>query len=119
MISSIYLSYKETVALVPVNNMNADYLCCLTRKDLHILDKAGFSVVSMISDNNRINRNMFQKLGHEQMSTHVNNPANNKTKKIILFDSVHLLKSIRNNWINQLDAQIYFFVLISIIHQNV
>ncbi|XP_035233930.1 uncharacterized protein LOC118205753 [Stegodyphus dumicola] len=94
MISSIYSSYKKTIALVPVNNMNADYLCCLTRKALHILNKAGFSVVSMISDNSRINRNMFQKLGHinkcQLMSATL---QNNEKKLFLLFDSVHLLKS--------------------------
>ena len=105
MVHSLYSDYKEIVALVPVNNMNASYLHELVCKVLNLLEEAGFVVVCLISDNNRINRNMFQKLGHTDLQSHVTNPANDKKNIFLLFDSVHLIKSIRNNWINQLDSE--------------
>ena len=51
MISALFLQYKEIFALIPVNNMNADNLYNLTCKALQIVE--GFTVVSVISDNNR------------------------------------------------------------------
>ena len=58
--------------------MNASYLHELFCKALNLLEEAALVVVSLISDNNRINRNMFKKLGHTDLQSHVTNPTNDK-----------------------------------------
>ena len=62
--------------------------------------RAGYTIISIISDNNVINRKSFISLGGcDQLVPSMKNPVNDKTI-FFLFDSVHLLKSVRNNWIN-------------------
>lgn len=57
-ISSILSKNKDVVSLVPVTNLNASYLYEMTLKVLRLVHEAGYRVVCLISDNNRINRNM-------------------------------------------------------------
>ena len=59
MISSIPYSKKDMAALIPIRNLTAAYLHEFTLKAIDIVEKAGYRVVCLISDNNRINRNMF------------------------------------------------------------
>ena len=60
---------------------------------------AGHTVISIISDNNVVNRKMFMSLsGSDHLLPYIINPVNNIDN--IFFDSVHILKCIRNNWIN-------------------
>ena len=62
--------------------------------------EAGYKIVSIISDNNVINRKSFILLrGSETLKPFIINPLNNE-KIFLLFDTVHLLKCIRNNWLN-------------------
>ena len=57
-------------------------------------------IVSILSDNNVVNRKSFISLGgSDNLVPYMINPVNNVDKIYFLFDSVHLLKSVRNNWI--------------------
>ena len=62
MISSLLSKTKHVAALYPVCNLTADTLYDLTIKVLNFLHGLGYRVVSLISDNNRINRNMFERM---------------------------------------------------------
>lgn len=62
MISLILLPNKHTAVLYPVSNLTAYVLLQLTQKVLTFLHNTGYKVISLISDNNRINRTMFQKI---------------------------------------------------------
>lgn len=105
MFSSIFSKAKEIVALVPVFKLTASELHELSLKVLQMLETIGFTVLTIISDNNRVNRNMFLKLcGGNEMKVCIPNPFNPSKKLFLLFDSVHLIKSIRNNWLNQKDV---------------
>lgn len=101
MISSLFSSNKQIAALCPVSNLTADVLYDLTQRVLTILHDTGYKVISLISDNNRVNRNMFEKLCGGVLSSSVPNPCNPCEPVFLLFDSVHLLRSIRNNWLSQ------------------
>jgi hypothetical protein len=61
----------------------------------------GLKIISIISDNNRINRNMFQKF-----SANGNIPFNLEGVPVhVFYDTVHIFKNIRNNWINLKDSE--------------
>ncbi|GFS57752.1 transposable element P transposase [Trichonephila clavipes] len=102
--SSLLGENNEIVLLNPVKNMNAEDLYSMTLEMLSLMEKVGFSVVCIVSDNNRVNRNCFSKLCNGTIKSVIQNPANNAKKLHLIFDSVHLIKSIRNNWLNQKDA---------------
>ncbi|GFX45967.1 THAP-type domain-containing protein [Trichonephila clavipes] len=103
--SSLLSRNKEIVSLNPVKNMNAEDLYSMTLEILSLMEKVGFSVVCIVN-NNRVNRNCFSKLCNGTIKSVIQNPelSNNGKKLNLIFDSVHLIKSIRNNWLNQKDA---------------
>lgn len=53
MIVSVLSPYKNMLALVPVKNLNADYLFELICKVLYILE-LGYTVLTLISENKKI-----------------------------------------------------------------
>jgi len=71
MICSILSSKKDIAALIPIKNLTAAYLTELTLKMINLVERAGYRVVCLISDNNRVNGNMFSMLcnGRIQSST--------------------------------------------------
>ena len=99
MISSLRSSYKDIVALYPVKNMTALNLQEMLIKILKILSELGFKIISIISDNNKLNGKMFQLLSHDN-KLHSEIQHVHSQSLFFLFDTVHLLKSIRNNWLN-------------------
>jgi len=105
MISSLFSKDRDIVALIPVVNMTAAYLKEITVKVLSAVHQSGFIVLCLISDNNRVNRNMFTALCNGDLKPFISHPCDPTLKLFFLFDSVHLLKCIRNNWLNQSDVQ--------------
>nr|XP_042911089.1 uncharacterized protein LOC122272083 [Parasteatoda tepidariorum] len=106
MVSSIFSTYKDIIGLVPVKNMSASDLTNFTKTALSVLHGSSFNVLTVISDNNRINRNMFQHLKLQaEDSVCIKNPVDNSRPLFLLFDSVHIVKSIRNNLLNQIDSE--------------
>lgn len=103
MISSIFSKYKDVVGLFPVKNLNSSLLLDLTMQILKLLTAVGFKVVCVISDNNRVNRNVFEKLCGGSLKSKFVNPFCNSEHIFVIFDTVHLFKCIRNNWLNQTD----------------
>ncbi|GBM88223.1 hypothetical protein AVEN_206343-1 [Araneus ventricosus] len=100
-ITSLFSKYKEIVALVPMKNQTADDLYCQTLKVLQMLNDCKYNVLCLISDNNRINRNMFTQMCQGNLVNCISNPVQPENKLFFLFDTVHLIKSVRNNWFNE------------------
>lgn len=105
MISSLLSKSKDVVAIVPVKNINASLLHEMIVKVLDILHKAGFTVTCVISDNNRINRNAFTVMCGGKLQQSIPHPFSSSERLFFLFDTVHLFKCIRNNWLNQKDVE--------------
>ncbi|GBO03880.1 hypothetical protein AVEN_62404-1, partial [Araneus ventricosus] len=101
MITSLFSKYKELVALVPMKNQTADDLYCQTLKVLQMLNDCKYNALCSISDNNRINRNMFTQMCQGNLVNCISNPVEPENKLFLLFDTVHLIKSVRNNWFNE------------------
>ena len=104
MISSLRSKYKEVEKLVPAKTMDAEKLLTFLKSVLRSLVQAGYKVVSVITDGNRINKRLFCLLcGCDKVSDlppYIKNPFDNTQKLFLLFDAVHILKGLRNNWIN-------------------
>ena len=62
MISSLLSKNKHIIALYPVCNISAETLLELTKHVLKFLHTIGFKVAALISDNNRVNRKMFEQI---------------------------------------------------------
>lgn len=103
MISSVLGKNKDVVGLFPVKDLNTAVLQDLTLQVLKALTEIGYKVICIISDNNSVNRNMFERLCNGNLKSYFVNPFDEKQCIYVLFDSVHLFKCIRNNWLNQID----------------
>lgn len=101
MFSSLRSEHKDVIGLFPVKNMNSEVLLALTIDVLKLMNELKFEVVCLISDNHSTNRKMFELLGGGRLKTCISNPADPLKSLFLLFDSVHLLKCIRNNWLNR------------------
>jgi len=101
MISSIVSKYKDAVHVLPTCKINAMDLFALIQRTIRGLEEAGFRVFSVITDNNAINRKAMPFFAEpHQLSFVYPHPCDVSRPLFFLFDSVHLLKCIRNNWIN-------------------
>lgn len=104
LISSAFGNFKEVVSLHPVVNINGNDLYNITQRVIDLLKNCGFHVISIISDNNRVNRNLFQHLLPSNDEFCVTYP-NSSVPMFVTYDFVHILKNIRNNWLNLKDSE--------------
>ena len=110
MLNSVFSGNEDIIALYPVMTLNAEELRKLLLQVLKVLHEAGFVVLSLICDNNRMNRNAYKLLCCGNIKSYIDNPFDPTHKIFLLFDTVHLLKSVRNNWLNQgNDEQSFIF----------
>ena len=58
-ILSILSKNKDVIALQPVKNLDTSFLYDSVIKVLTMIENIGYKVVALVSDNNRINRNVF------------------------------------------------------------
>ena len=105
MITSVLSNNKDVAALVPVKNLTACFLKELTLQVISMVEKAGFRVLCVISDNNKVNGNMFGSLCGGDIRSSIAHPLDSGRRLFFFFDSVHLMKCVRNNWINQKDVE--------------
>jgi hypothetical protein len=92
---------KEIVGLFPVKKLDSDFLHRATMKVLELLHDCGYEVVSITSDNNKVNVKLFKNLCDGNIASHISNPFNPDKNIYLLSDTVHLAKNIPNNWLNE------------------
>ena len=64
------------------------------------------SIDYFYTDNYPLNVNLFKLFSpSRRLETSVPHPSDNTRKFFVTFDFVHILKSIRNNWLNQKDIR--------------
>ena len=101
MISSVFSNYKDVVHLLPTSEISAEDLHSVLKKIICGLENIGFKVIAAITDNNAINRKaMSQFAVPSKLSIAYPHPCDNKRPLFFIFDSVRILKCIRNNWLN-------------------
>lgn len=98
MISSCFGNTSEVVKILPVNNIKGTDLSSVAMQVITFVQKCGFTVLCLITDNHSINRTMFKKLANT--GTSMTNPSDSTKTIFFMYDFVHLFKNIRNNWIN-------------------
>ena len=101
MISSIFSYYKDVVHFLPICKMAADELYIIIKKLVVGLESIGFKVIAVITDNNAKNPKAMTKfVSPPKLSIVYPHPSNQIRPLFFFFDTVHLLKGVRNNWLN-------------------
>ena len=106
MIQSVLSKYSEMIQLIPVSRNDTNFLIKLFTEVVSNLEDIGFEILCATSDNNSINRLMFEKLvvpGETYILTGNNN------KIFTIFDAPHMIKSFRNNFIHSTPEKIFKF----------
>ena len=86
---------KFLFRMIPVVDLNADFLFAENKKLVNCVREAGGNVVAIISDNNRVNQKFFKMFSCAEKQWLTVDGI------FLFFDFVHLFKSIRNNWITE------------------
>lgn len=110
MLNGLCSNFKEVVHIAPISKINHELLFSFIKSIIVGLEDIGFKIFCVISDNNAINsKAMSNFCKKKQLSIVYPHPVNNKRPLFYLFDSVHLLKCIKNNWMNVKPNQIFTF----------
>lgn len=102
MIISPFGHFKEVVRLLPVQSLSGNALKEIVFETIKYIQLHGFKILAIITDNNRVNQNMFKQFSD---TYYITNPDYANDKIFLTYDSVHILKNIRNNWINLKDPE--------------
>lgn len=99
MVSSLLSKYVDVVAIIPVINMTSEQLKSFIADVLKMLERTGFKVVSLIADNNTVNRKAYELMTpNKTLQPSIVHPLDSSRRLFFMFDTVHILKCIRNNW---------------------
>ena len=103
MVRSLDTQYIDVAHILPVKTMQADALFIFLKSIILKLESIGFEVIGIVSDNNAINKkavSFFSDPPELKIKYKHPNPDAVNRPLYFLFDTVHLLKCIRNNWLN-------------------
>lgn len=105
MISSIFGQMQEVVKLMPVRDMDTTQFLDAVLQVISFVQNAGFKILCLITDNNRVNQRLFKLLSN---TVSFSNPQFHDELIFILYDPTHELKNYRNNWLNLKPPQQFF-----------
>ena len=100
MIKSVFGNYQEIVSLIPSFRDTSFDLVKLTHDAMKLISDLGGKILTIITDNNRVNVKLFKLIGIRDGSLYTTNPINGDLL-FAMYDTVHLLKNFRNNWHNK------------------
>ena len=105
MISSLFKKWSQVVKLFPSNFSTAEELYPIVNSVINVIEECGIIVEVLVTDNYSLNVRLFKMYSPDQRTLlpAVQHPTCPKRKLYILFDFVHIIKSIRNNWLNLKD----------------
>lgn len=110
MLQSFLSSYKDVAHILPVSNLTAETFHEYIKKVIIGLENIGFKVITLVTDNNAINKKAVSLFASpSELCIKYKNPACPDRYFYFLFDSVHILKCLRNIWINQKNLGVCLF----------
>ena len=86
--------------MLPVAKMDASFVYQQVEETIKMIREAGGDVKSVIVDGNRTNQKFFK-----SFPTVPGKPWLTTDGIYLLYDYVHLMKSIRNNWLTECDGE--------------
>ena len=102
MVSSLSKKWSSVVRLLPLVNPKASDLLPITVQVIKDIEQLGLFVDVIVSDNYPFNVNLFKLLGNsKELLSCMLHP--NQRSLYLIFDFVHIVKTIRKNWLNQKD----------------
>ena len=105
MVVTLFGGPKFLWKMLPVCEIDSNFLFEQTNFLLSAIKAAGGNVVCIVWDGNRVNQAFFKKFETDGV------PWRTKDNIYLLYDFVHLLKNICNNWIIKKTQELEFYVV--------
>ena len=102
MVSVILLSF---FLLAPKFQNTSSDISLHASRVVRSIHEMGGCVVAFITDNARMNINMYRDLGFEEFNYYKEHPFDSNRLIFQFYDPVHILKNLRNNFINKKDPE--------------
>ncbi|KAG4076498.1 hypothetical protein HA402_014462 [Bradysia odoriphaga] len=102
MISSCFGSMKEIAALIPASDPICEDLQRYYNEITSDLHSMVYKTLANVTDDNRLNQKFYSLLAPGGSHEH-SYSENDKT--FLIYDSIHIAKNVRNNWLNKKDYQ--------------
>ncbi|GBN57736.1 hypothetical protein AVEN_255023-1 [Araneus ventricosus] len=103
-------SLNNVIHIVPIDTFDASKLFDLMKKVILSLEEIGFKVMGMVTDNNSINRAAASNFANPpKLQVKYDHPADKSRPLFYVIDSVHILKCVRNNCLNNHKNGYYFY----------
>ena len=83
--------------MLPISILDIDFLYDQSKTLMDQIKDSGGDLVAIICNNNRVNQAFLKKIS-------CISPWKTEDNVFLLFDFVHIVKSIRNNWITKKQA---------------
>jgi hypothetical protein len=103
MIKCLFGGPTFIVKMLPVYKLNSDFQFDSVSSVIDSISAADGNVVAIICDNNKVNVKMFRRF-----HTVPDQPWLTTKGIFLLFDYVHIMKNVRNNWITEKCQEIRF-----------
>ena len=102
MVKPLFTSECFVVRLIPVYSLTGEFLFDQLCRLIRIVHECGSKVLSLICDNAAVNRNCYKRFQLDSEKPWLGlHPHDPNLSLYLLYDSVHLLKNVRNNWISE------------------
>ena len=104
-VTSLFTKWSEIVRLLPCCNAKSSDLLPIVRQVIIDIEKCDLKVIVICTDYYQLNVSLFKSLaGSTSLQLTCPNPSDPTRSIFLIFDPVHIVKCIRNNWINQKDT---------------
>ena len=102
MVSSLYKKWSYIVRLLPSASVTAENLFETIKSCIRNVEECGLFVQIISTDNYPLNVKLFKFFSPTgKLDAKVPHPCDINRNLFLTFDFVHILKSVRNNWLNQ------------------
>ena len=101
MVSSLFRKWSTIVRLLPLGSSSAQKLFPTIQSVISDVEQCNLSVQVISTDAYLLNVNLFKLFSSDHtLQPVVQHPVDSTRNLFLIFDFVHVLKSIRNNWLN-------------------
>ena len=95
-IASVCGSYEDLICFIPVTTLKSEKLLEHFKTVGQALHDIGFEILPVITDGHRTNTKFFKDLSGGCVTIPIQNPFDDSLPMFLLYDSVHLMKTIFN-----------------------
>ena len=106
MVSSLSIKFSTIVRLIPLGSSNAELIYPIVKSTICDIEDCGLFVEAVCTDNYPLNVRLYKMFSPDsKLEQKVEHPCDPQRSLILFFDIVHIIKCIRNNWLNLKDNE--------------